>query len=81
LKPHADCMNTVRKKNVPKRAVPTHSMTRSAPVRSRSASRCTGSRGFLLRISVTANAASSTADAASEATTLASPRAKPRPGW
>src|SRR5215469_14271084 len=59
---------------MPKTAVPMHSMTRFAPVLLRSASRRTGSRGRLLRISITANAASSTADAASEATTSASPQ-------
>src|SRR5262249_13437598 len=47
---------------------------RFAPVRLRSASRRTGSSGRLLRVSITANAVSSTTDAASEATTLASPQ-------
>ena len=57
---------------MPKMTVPTHSMIRFAPVRSRSRSRRSGSSGFLLRASMTVNAASSSADAASEATTLAS---------
>src|SRR5215475_11073714 len=72
--PQADCRNTVRKKNMPKTAVPMHSMTRFAPVLLRSASRRTGNRGRLLRVSIIANAASSTTDAASDATTLASPQ-------
>ena len=59
---------------MPKMAAPTHTMIRFAPVRSRSRSRRSGSSGFWLRASVTAKTASSTADAASEATTLASPQ-------
>ena len=59
---------------MPKMAAPTHSMIRFAPVRLRSRSRRSGSRGCWLRVSMTANAASSTAEAASEATTLASPQ-------
>ena len=59
---------------MPKMAVPTHSMIRFAPVRSRSRSSRVGSSGCSLRVSITANAASRTTDAASEATTLASPQ-------
>ncbi len=55
-------------------AAPTHSMIRFAPVRLRSARRRSGSRAWRLRVSMTANAVSRTAEAASEATTLASPQ-------
>ena len=44
-----------------------HSMIRFAPVRSRSASRRSGSSGWVLRASMTAKPASSSTDAASEA--------------
>jgi hypothetical protein len=67
-------MNTVRKKNMPKMAAPTHSMIRFAPVRSRSRSSRSGSSGCRLRASITANAASSSTDAASATTTFASPQ-------
>jgi len=59
---------------MPKMAVPTHTMIRFAPVRSRSRSSRSGSSGLWLRASMTVNAASSTTDAASDATTLVSPQ-------
>jgi len=59
---------------MPEMAAPTHSMIRFAPVRLRSASSRTGSKGCSARVSMNANAASSTTDAASDATTLASPQ-------
>ncbi len=59
---------------MPKMAAPAHTMIRFAPVRSRSRSSRSGSRGCWLRASTTVNAASSTTDAASEVTTLASPQ-------
>lgn len=55
-----------------KNTAPEHTMIRFAPVRSRSPSRRSGSSGFLVRASMTVNAASSTTDATSDATTLAS---------
>ena len=59
---------------MPSSAVPTHKLIRYAPDRSRLRSTRMGSSGSVLRVSITANAASSTAAAASDATTLASPQ-------
>ena len=66
--------NKVTKKNTPDRMVPTASIMRIAPARSRLRSSRTGISAWRLRASMTAKAASRTTPAVSAASTLVSPQ-------
>ena len=70
----------VRKKNVTNMANSTTPISRTAPVRSRSRRKRSGSIGVLARVSTAANATRSAAEAANEPTTtpLSHPTSPPR---
>ena len=72
--PQTACMNTVRKKNMPKTKMPTPRVAQVGAGAVAVAQQPHWQQGVAARVSITANAASSTAAAASEAMTLASPQ-------
>jgi len=80
LYPHTSCTKTVRKKNMPNSAVPTHKLIRYAPVRSRLRSTRIGTSAYLLRTSIMPKATSSTTEATSDTITLVSPQCE-TPFW